>query len=131
MTVLLVAGARPNYMKIAPLYRAMLKEHPLFDPCIVHTGQHYDINMSDIFFENLGLPQPHFFLGAGSGSHAEQTARVMTAFEKVCIETKPDWVIVVGDVNSTLAASLVASKLCIKLAHVEAGLRSFDRTMPE
>jgi len=131
MKVLLVVGARPNYMKVAPLYHSMLKFPSQFDPYIVHTGQHYDANMSDVFFANLGLPHPHMFLGVGSGTHAEQTAKAMVAFEKVCVENSPSWVVVVGDVNSTLAASLVASKLGIRLAHVEAGLRSLDRSMAE
>lgn len=130
MIVALVVGARPNYMKVAPLYHAM-KKHGRFNPLIVHTGQHYDFNMSEVFFKEFELPMPDFWLGVGSGSHAEQTAKAMMAFEKVCIDTTPLWVIVVGDVNSTLAASLVAAKLGIKLAHVEAGLRSYDRTMPE
>jgi UDP-N-acetylglucosamine 2-epimerase (non-hydrolysing) len=98
---------------------------------LVHTGQHYDQGMSDIFFQELGIPRPEIHLGVGSGSHAEQTARVLTAFEKVCLDEKPDWVVVVGDVNSTMACTLVASKLLIPVAHVEAGLRSNDRTMPE
>ncbi len=117
-------------MKIAPLYHALKKE-AWAKPFIVHTGQHYDIDMSDAFFRDLGIPKPDINLEVGSGSHAEQTARVMMAFEPVCIQEKPDWVIVVGDVNSTMACALVASKLGIKVAHVEAGLRSFDRTMPE
>jgi UDP-N-acetylglucosamine 2-epimerase (non-hydrolysing) len=130
MLVHLVCAARPNFMKIAPLYHALKKE-AWAKPFIVHTGQHYDIDMSDAFFRDLGIPKPDINLEVGSGSHAEQTARVMMAFEPVCIQEKPDWVIVVGDVNSTMACALVASKLGIKVAHVEAGLRSFDRTMPE
>ena len=130
MHIHLVCAARPNFMKIAPLYRALKKE-VWAKPFIVHTGQHYDIDMSDAFFRDLGLPEPNINLGVGSGSHAEQTAWVMMAFEPVCIQEKPDWVIVVGDVNSTMACALVASKLGIKVAHVEAGLRSFDKSMPE
>ncbi len=130
MKVLLVAGARPNFMKIAPVYRAALV-HENVECLIVHTGQHYDYAMSQTFFDDLELPQPDHFLEAGSGSHAEQTAKVMVAFEKVCEAEKPDLVIVVGDVNSTLACSIVAKKLLIKVAHIEAGLRSFDLTMPE
>jgi len=117
-------------MKIAPVYREALKYDQV--QCkIVHTGQHYDYEMSQAFFEDLGIPKPDFFLNAGSGSHAVQTARIMVAFEKLCEEEKPDLVIVVGDVNSTLACSIVAKKLLIDVAHVEAGLRSFDFTMPE
>ncbi|MHB8762722.1 MAG: non-hydrolyzing UDP-N-acetylglucosamine 2-epimerase [Deferrisomatales bacterium] len=130
MNVLLIAGARPNFMKIAPLYREALGR-PGVDCRIVHTGQHYDAAMSQAFFDDLELPAPHFSLGAGSGSHAEQTARVMVAFEKVCEAEGPDLVIVVGDVNSTLACSVVAKKAGIRVAHVEAGLRSFDLAMPE
>ena len=130
MLIHLVCAARPNFMKIAPLYHALKKE-AWAKPFIVHTGQHYDINMSDAFFRDLGIPEPDINLEVGSGSHAEQTARVMMAFEPVCIREKPDWIIVVGDVNSTMACTLVASKLGIKVAHVEAGLRSFDRSMPE
>lgn len=127
----LIAGARPNFMKIAPLYRALQEERSWVEPCIVHTGQHYDASMSGVFFEELGLPQPHHSLGVGSGTHAEQTAAIMVAYERICHAERPDWVIVVGDVNSTLACSLVASKLCLPLAHLESGLRSRDRTMPE
>src|SRR5437660_460101 len=125
MIIHLVCGARPNFMKIAPLYHALKKEL-WAEPVIVHTGQHYDSNMSDAIFEDLGLPQPHIHLGVGSGSHAEQTAKVMMAYEKVVRDRTPDLVVVVGDVNSTVAATLVASKLGIKVAHLEAGLRSFD-----
>lgn len=130
MKTLLVAGARPNFMKIAPIYRASLA-HEGVECRIVHTGQHYDHQMSQAFFDDLDIPAPDFRLEAGSGSHAEQTARVMVEFEKVCLEEKPDLVIVVGDVNSTLACSVVAKKLLIRVAHVEAGLRSFDLSMPE
>ena len=130
MKALLVAGARPNFMKIAPVYRAALVYDNL-ECLIVHTGQHYDYAMSQAFFDDLEIPKPDYFLEAGSGSHAEQTAKVMVAFEKVCVAEKPDLVIVVGDVNSTLACSIVAKKLLIKVAHIEAGLRSFDLTMPE
>jgi UDP-N-acetylglucosamine 2-epimerase (non-hydrolysing) len=128
--VFLVAGARPNFMKIAPIYRAALA-HGDVDCRIIHTGQHYDYQMSQAFFEDLEIPKPQYFLDAGSGSHAVQTAKIMVAFEDVCIKEKPDLVIVVGDVNSTLACSIVAKKLLIDVAHVEAGLRSFDLTMPE
>lgn len=130
MKAILVAGARPNFMKIAPLYKAMLR-HRGFQPVIVHTGQHYDYSMSSVFFNDLGLPQPSEFLGVGSGSHAEQTARVMLAFEPVVAKYRPDVVIVVGDVNSTLACALTAVKMGVRVAHVEAGLRSGDCTMPE
>jgi UDP-N-acetylglucosamine 2-epimerase (non-hydrolysing) len=126
----LVAGARPNFMKIAPLYRA-LKGAAWCRPIIVHAGQHYDANMSDVFFDDLGLPAPDHHLGAGSGSHAEQTAAVMIAYEKLCRTEPPEWTVVVGDVNATLAAALAAKKLDLKVAHLEAGLRSFDRAMPE
>ena len=126
----LIAAARPNFMKIAPLYHA-LKKTDWADPIIVHTGQHYDIKMSDAFFKDLGLPEPHIHLGVGSGTHAEQTGRVMMAYEKILFKNRPDLVVVVGDVNSTVAATLAAVKLGIKTAHLEAGLRSFDRTMPE
>jgi len=126
----LIAAARPNFMKVAPLYR-LLKKETWASPIIVHTGQHYDVNMSDSFFADLELPNPNIHLGIGSGSHAEQTAKVMIAYEKIVMEERPDLVVVVGDVNSTLAASLTASKLGASLAHLEAGLRSFDRSMPE
>lgn len=130
MKVFLIAGARPNFMKIAPIYRESLKYKDV-DCRIVHTGQHYDFDMSQAFFNDLEIPEPSFFLEAGSGSHAVQTAKIMVAFEETCIREKPDLVMVVGDVNSTLACSIVAKKLLIKVAHVEAGLRSFDLTMPE
>lgn len=128
--VLLIVGARPNFMKMAPLFFAMSEER-VVEPLIVHTGQHYDYTMSQAFFEDLELPQPHHFLGTGSGSHAEQTARIMVEFEKVLRAEKPDLVVVFGDVNSTVACSLTAKKLLVPVAHVEAGLRSFDETMPE
>lgn len=130
MKVLLVAGARPNFMKIAPIYREALK-HGSVTCKLVHTGQHYDYEMSQAFFDDLDIPEPHYFLDVGSGSHAVQTAKTMTAFESICIGERPDYVIVVGDVNSTLACTIVAKKLLIEVAHVEAGLRSFDLTMPE
>jgi UDP-N-acetylglucosamine 2-epimerase (non-hydrolysing) len=126
----LIAAARPNFMKIAPLYHVLCGE-TWCRPRIVHTGQHYDANMSGAFFSDLNMPKPHVHLGAGSGSHAEQTGNVMIAYEKVCHESRPDWIVVVGDVNSTLACALVAAKLLIPVAHLEAGLRSGDRTMPE
>jgi UDP-N-acetylglucosamine 2-epimerase (non-hydrolysing) len=126
----LVAAARPNFMKIAPLYHA-LTATSWCDPQIVHTGQHYDFNMSDAFFRDLGLPDSHYYLGVGSGSHAEQTGNVMVAYEKVCIEDPPDGIVVVGDVNSTAACAMVGTKLWIPVVHLEAGLRSGDRRMPE
>ena len=129
-TIHLIAAARPNFMKIAPLYHA-LKRTDWADPVIVHTGQHYDINMSDAFFTDFRLPAPHIHLGVGSGTHAQQTGRVMIAYEEILMQTPPDLVVVVGDVNSTVAATLAAVKLGIPTAHLEAGLRSFDRTMPE
>ncbi len=130
MKIILVAGARPNFMKIAPIIRAM-KQKTSLTPVLVHTGQHYDKNMSGTFFETLGIPDPDYNLQVGSGSHAIQTAEVMVKFEGVCLKEKPDMVMVVGDVNSTIATGLTAKKLHITLAHVEAGLRSGDRTMPE
>ncbi len=129
--ILVIAGARPNFMKVAPLMREFKRGRARFSVKLVHTGQHYDFKMSDVFFRDLGIPKPDIYLGVGSGSHAVQTAKLMTAFEKVLIQEKPDWIVVVGDVNSTLACSLVASKMGVKVAHVEAGLRSLDRTMPE
>jgi UDP-N-acetylglucosamine 2-epimerase (non-hydrolysing) len=132
-TIHLIAAARPNFMKIAPLYHA-LKKAKWAVPEIVHTGQHYDVNMSDAFFKDLMLPEPHHHLGIGSGSHAEQTGRVMMAYERLLAEKKPDLVVVVGDVNSTAACTLSAVKMNSSrplVAHLEAGLRSFDRTMPE
>ncbi|MCU1289218.1 MAG: UDP-N-acetylglucosamine 2-epimerase [Acidobacteria bacterium] len=131
LKILNVVGARPNFMKIAPIQREMLRRENDFTPLIVHTGQHYDAAMSDSFFVDLGIPAPDYHLEVGSASHAVQTARIMTAFEPVVLREKPDWVLVVGDVNSTIACALVCSKLGVKIAHVEAGLRSRDRSMPE
>jgi len=132
LKVLNVVGARPNFMKIAPISHAMLRRgRGEFTPMLVHTGQHYDPRMSDAFFHDLGLPEPDVHLGIGSGTHAAQTAAVMQLFEPVVIAERPDWVVVVGDVNSTLACALVCAKLGVRVAHVEAGLRSRDRTMPE
>ena len=130
ITMHLIAAARPNFMKIAPLYHALARE-PWCRPQIVHTGQHYDANMSDAFFRDLGLPKPHFHLEVGSGTHAEQTGGVMIAYEKVAMQEKPDWIVVVGDVNSTAACAMVGTKLWIPVIHLEAGLRSGDRRMPE
>lgn len=129
-TIISVVGARPNFMKIAPLHREF-KKYPEIEHAIVHTGQHYDASLSDVFFDQLGLPAPHRHLGVGSGGHGEMTGKIMIAFEQVCLEMKPDMVVVVGDVNSTIAASLTARKLFMPVAHVEAGLRSFDESMPE
>jgi len=129
--VILVAGARPNFMKVAPILEEMKKSADHFQPFFVHTGQHYDDEMSKAILQELRLPEPDVYLGVGSASHAVQTARIMMAFEEVVTEEKPGLVIVVGDVNSTLACALVASKAGVPIAHVEAGLRSFDRTMPE
>jgi UDP-N-acetylglucosamine 2-epimerase (non-hydrolysing) len=126
----LIAAARPNFMKVAPLYH-VLNEEPWCSLRLVHTGQHYDRNMSDAFFRDLGLPSPDLHLGVGSGSHAEQTANVMLAYERACSDAQPDLIVVVGDVNSTLACALVGSKSHIPVAHLEAGLRSRDRRMPE
>ena len=142
MKLFLVAGARPNFMKIAPIVRALCKARDQrlgvsgqsaynMNWKIVHTGQHYDYEMSQTFFDDLGIPKPDFFLEDSSGSHAVQTAKIMVGFEKVCRAEKPDVVVVVGDVNSTLACSIVAKKMGIEVAHVEAGLRSFDLIMPE
>ena len=126
----LIAAARPNFMKVAPLHHRLGRETWCRTE-LVHTGQHYDANMSDAFFRDLGLPEPDHHLGVGSGSHAEQTGGVMIAYERLCRAARPDWIIVVGDVNSTMACTLVGAKLGIKVAHLEAGLRSRDRTMPE
>jgi len=138
LKLLLVAGARPNFMKVAPLINCIKTQNlehkwggDQIECRLVHTGQHYDQKMSDIFFAELGIPAPDMNLGVGSGSHAVQTANVMIKFEPICEKEDPDWVVVVGDVNSTMACALVASKLGKKVAHVEAGLRSYDRTMPE
>lgn len=130
MKIICVAGARPNFMKIAPIMEAF-RNNDFITPMLVHTGQHYDEKMSDLFFRELGIPKPDVNLGIGGGSHAVQTAEIMKAFEPICLEENPDYVLVVGDVNSTIACGLVAVKLGIKLIHVEAGLRSGDRTMPE
>ena len=131
MKVLNIVGARPNFMKIAPIIEAMNNYPEIFEHVLVHTGQHYDEKMSNTFFNDLCIPKPDINLGIGSGSHAEQTAKIMVEFEKVCLEEKPDLIIVVGDVNSTMACTITAKKLGIKVAHVEAGLRSRDMNMPE
>lgn len=135
MKIISVVGARPNFMKVAPIHKAVNEKRKTskvkIEHLICHTGQHYDDKMSKIFFDELELPKPNFYLGVGGGSHAEQTGKVMIEFEKVLLQEKPDLVLVVGDVNSTIACSLTAVKLGIKVAHVEAGLRSFDRAMPE
>jgi UDP-N-acetylglucosamine 2-epimerase (non-hydrolysing) len=131
MKIHLIAGARPNFMKIAPLHKALSGRADRFTPVFVHTGQHYDVRMSDAFLRDLGLPAPDISLGVGSGSHAVQTSKIMIAYEQAVLAEKPDLVMVVGDVNSTIACALVATKLGIRVAHVEAGLRSFDRAMPE
>jgi len=130
MQVLHVVGARPNFMKVAPVYRALAQRERVRQ-VLVHTGQHYDASMSDVFFQQLEIPEPNVNLMVGSGTHAQQTAEIMRRFEPVILEEKPDWVVVYGDVNSTAAAALVCAKLGIRVAHVEAGLRSFDRSMPE
>ena len=129
--IYLVAGARPNFMKIAPIVRALQARADRFEFKIIHTGQHYDREMSDVFFDELGIPKPDYHLDAGGGSHATQTAKIMVAFEEICLQARPDCVLVVGDVNSTLACSIDAKKLGIPVAHVEAGLRSGDMRMPE
>jgi UDP-N-acetylglucosamine 2-epimerase (non-hydrolysing) len=130
MKIACVVGARPNFMKIAPILEAM-KTYPKIEPLLVHTGQHYDYEMSQVFFDELEIPKPDVYLGVGSGSHAMQTAKIMIGFEETVNQHKPDAILVVGDVNSTLACALVGAKLCIPIIHVEAGIRSFDRTMPE
>ena len=130
INVHLIAAARPNFMKVAPLYHE-LKATDWANPVLVHTGQHYDHNMSDAILQDLKVPAPDFHLGVGSGSHAEQTGGVMMAYEKVCEEHRPDWIVVVGDVNSTAACAMVGTKLWIPVVHLEAGLRSRDRRMPE
>src|SRR5438094_4328937 len=129
MHILHVVGARPNFMKAAPVLRAI--QNTGQKQTLVHTGQHYDVNMSDVFFQELKIPAPDVNLAVGSGSHAQQTAEIMARFEAVVLERKPDVVLVYGDVNSTVAASLVCGKLLVPVGHVEAGLRSFDRRMPE
>jgi UDP-N-acetylglucosamine 2-epimerase (non-hydrolysing) len=139
MKIISVVGARPNFMKIAPFIKAIeqynqepaTRDRQRFDHVLVHTGQHYDVCMSESFFQSLGIPDPDINLEVGSGSHAEQVGHTMIAFEKVCLEQKPDWVVVVGDVNATLACSVTAKKLNIRVCHIEAGLRSNDLTMPE
>jgi UDP-N-acetylglucosamine 2-epimerase (non-hydrolysing) len=131
ITVLLVVGARPNFMKVAPVVSALAIASDEFKQILVHTGQHYDANMSQVFFDELAMPRPDVNLEVGSGTHAWQTAEVMRRFEPVLLEHQPDWLLVPGDVNSTLACTLVASKVGVPVAHLEAGLRSFDRTMPE
>jgi UDP-N-acetylglucosamine 2-epimerase (non-hydrolysing) len=130
MHFLHVVGARPNFMKVAPLTRALAARSGVRQT-LVHTGQHYDRNMSDVFFRELEIPEPDFNLEVGSGTHAEQTSQIMSRFEPLVVAQKPDWVLVYGDVNSTIAAALVSAKLQVPVAHVEAGLRSFDRSMPE
>lgn len=129
MQVVHVVGARPNFMKVTPVYRALAKRGVA--QTLVHTGQHYGTNMSEVFFQQLGIPHPDENLGVGSGSHAQQTAAIMARIEPVIVQSRPDAVLVYGDVNSTVAAALVSAKLQISVVHVEAGLRSFDRTMPE
>ncbi len=131
MRIILVAGARPNFMKIAPIVHELKKNYNRVAWKLIHTGQHYDYEMSKIFFEDLDISEPDYFLNAGGGTHAEQTAKVMVEFEKVCIKEKPEIVVVVGDINSTLACSITAKKSGVKLAHIEAGLRSRDMLMPE
>ena len=138
LKLIVVAGARPNFMKVGPFIkrvasynRSLAAGMPYVDAVLVHTGQHYDENMSEVFFRELGIPRPDINLGVGSGTHAVQTAGILTSFEAVCSREKPDWVVVVGDVNSTMACTLVCAKMGIRVAHIEAGLRSFDRTMPE
>ena len=131
MKIINIVGARPNFMKMAPIIEAMNRYPDQIEHLLVHTGQHYDEKMSKSFFNDLGMPKPDMDLEVGSGSHAEQSAKIMVAFEKVCLAEKPDLVFVVGDVNSTMACTITAKKLGIKVAHVEAGLRSRDMGMPE
>jgi UDP-N-acetylglucosamine 2-epimerase (non-hydrolysing) len=138
LKVIVVAGARPNFMKVQPFIKRIADYNGRREPeelkievRLVHTGQHYDENMSEVFFRDLGINRPDVNLGVGSGSHAVQTAHILTGFETVCEREKPDWVVVVGDVNSTMACTLVCAKMGIRVAHIEAGLRSYDRTMPE
>jgi len=130
MKIACIAGARPNFMKIAPILEE-IRKYPNLEPILVHTGQHYDYEMSQVFFDELDIPKPDVYLEVGSGSHAVQTAKIMMTFEESVIQHKPDLILVVGDVNSTMACAIVGAKLCIPVAHVEAGIRSFDRTMPE
>lgn len=129
-TIHIIVATRPNFMKAAPLYHELLRRS-WASPILVHTGQHYDVNMSDIFFQDLGMPAPHRHLGVGKGGHASQTGRVMMAYEELLLSERPDLTVVVGDVNSTMACTLAASKIPSPVAHLEAGLRSFDRSMPE
>src|SRR4051812_36337500 len=129
MKILHVVGARPNFMKIAPVMKA-IRHQGFAEQKLIHTGQHYDVSMSDVFFADLGMPVPDIHLGVGSGTHAEQTAKVMVGFEKVCFEEKPDLVVVAGDVNSTIACAIDCAKLRIACAHVEAGLRAFAMDIP-
>src|SRR5438046_591662 len=131
LKIMHIVGARPNFPKVAPIMAEMAKRPDCFDQLLVHTGQHYDYDMSQVFFEHLEMPEPNEFLNVGSGSHAVQTANVMTAFEPLISKFRPDWVFVVGDVNSTLGCALVCAKSGTRVAHVEGGLRSRDRTMPE
>ena len=131
MKIISVVGARPNFMKVAPIHKAFQKYKDTVSHLICRTGQHYDEKMSDIFFKHLNLPLPDFYLGIGGGSHTEQTGKIMIEFEKILMQQKPDLVIIVGDVNSTIACTLTSKKLNIKVAHIEAGRRSFDKTMPE
>src|SRR5688572_8018540 len=131
LKIMHIVGARPNFPKVAPIMAEMAKQPERFEQLLVHTGQHYDYNMSQVFFEQLEMRTPDEFLNVGSGTHAVQTANVMTAFEPLIAKHRPDWVSVVGDVNSTLGCAVVCSKLGVRVAHVEAGLRSGDRTMPE
>ena len=138
LKMIVVAGARPNFIKVGPFMKhltayneSLHPETPRIDALLVHTGQHYDENMSEVFFRELGIRPPDINLGVGSGTHAAQTAGILKGFESVCIREKPDWAVVVGDVNSTMACTLVCAKMGIRVAHIEAGLRSFDRTMPE
>lgn len=131
ITMALLAGARPNYMKIFPIWREIKENHPELQPVLIHTGQHYDFSMSEVFFRDFQMPRPDHFLGIGSGTHGAQTGRIMIALEELFLRERPNMLVVVGDVNSTVAGALVAAKLGIPVAHVEAGLRSGDRTMPE
>jgi UDP-N-acetylglucosamine 2-epimerase (non-hydrolysing) len=131
LKIIIVVGARPNFMKAAPIMSALKNSGHQFNPMLIHTGQHYDDEMSKVFFDELKMPKPDVYLGIGSGSHAEQTGKLMIALEKAFTVEKPDIVMVLGDINSTMAAALTSAKLYIPVAHIEAGLRSFDRSMPE